>query len=167
LVTEERDGVESAARYAIGRELRRVRDAIGWTRAELAARLPFGIHVQTLAGYERGAVQCSASRFVSLCQTMGVSAPDVLAWAMQREGIDLTTTGAQVDLHAVVHDKTRALLPLRRWARQRLKDDPGGTGIARLTWPVVQEMATVFGADLDEFVETLVLFTPRPVPQRR
>jgi transcriptional regulator with XRE-family HTH domain len=165
-VPDEDDGTDTAARQAIGEELRRARDTIGWTRAELAERLPFGIHVQTLAGYERGAVQCSTSRFVLLCRTMGVSAPDVMAWAMQRAGIDLPTTGMQVDLHAVVRDKTPDLLPLRRWARTRLKDD-SGTGVARLAWSVVEELAKLFGMERDEFVRTLVLFTPRPVPQRR
>lgn len=165
-MAQDPDAIDNAARKAIGEELRRARDTIGWTRAKLAARLPFGIHLQTLAGYERGAVQCSTSRFTVLCETMGVSASDVLAWAMQRAGIGLPTTGMQVDLHAVITDKTAELLPLRRWARKRLKNDQG-TGIARLTWPVVQEMATLFGIDRDEFIRTLVLFTPRPVPQRR
>jgi transcriptional regulator with XRE-family HTH domain len=165
-MSEDPDAIDTAARKAIGEELRRTRDTIGWTRAELAARLPFGIHIQTLAGYERGTIHCSASRFTVLCETMGVSAPDVLAWAMQRAGIGLPTTGMQIDLHAVINDKTAVRLPLRRWARKRLKDDPG-TGIARLAWPVVQEMATLFGMDRDEFVRTVVLFTPRPVPQRR
>jgi transcriptional regulator with XRE-family HTH domain len=166
LTARNQDAIDTAARNAIGEELRRARDTIGWTRAELATRLPFGIHIQTLAGYERGAVQCSTSRFTVLCETMGVSAADVLAWAMQRAGIGLPTTGMQVDLHAVINDKTAVRLPLRRWARTRLKDDPG-TGIARLAWPVVQEMATLFGMDRDEFVRTVVLFTPCPVPQRR
>ena len=165
-VEDEDDRIDTTARHGIGEELRRARDTIGWTRAELAARLPFSVHVQTLAGYERGTVQCTASRFIVLCQTMGVSAPDVLAWAMQRAGIDLPTTGLQVDLYAVVADKTADLLPLRRWARTRLKDDPGA-GIARLAWTAVQEMATLFDMNRDEFVRTLVLFTPRPVPQRR
>lgn len=168
-MAEENGGDDSAARRAIGAELRRARDTVGWTRAELAARLPFSIHVQTIAGYERGSVQCSASRFVLLCETMGVPAPEVLAWAMQRAGIDLPTTGVQVDLHAVVHDRTPDLLPLRRWARQRLKDGPdsSGAGVARLAWSAVQEMATMFGMGLDDFARTLVVFTPRPVPQRR
>lgn len=166
VVAESQDAVDTAARHAIGEELRRARDTIGWTRAGLAARLPFSIHVQTLAGYERGTVQCSASRFITLCQTMGIPAPDVLAWAMQRARIDLPTTGMQVDLHTVIIDKTPDWLPLRRWARKRLNNDPG-TGIARLAWPVVQEMATLFDMNRDEFVRTLVLFTPRPVPHRR
>lgn len=165
-MTESDDGVDSA-NPAIGAELRRARDTIGWTRAELAARLPFDIHVQTIAGYERGSVQCTVTRFIELCQAMGVSAPDVLAWAMQRAEVGLPTMGLQVDLHAVINNRSAELLPLRRWARQRLKDDLGGTGIARLTWPVVQEMATLFGVDREEFVSRLVLFTPRPVPQRR
>lgn len=166
-MAEHDDGIDTTARQAIGEELRRARDTIGWTRAELAERLPFGIHVQTLAGYERGTVQCTVSRFVALCETMGVSAPDALAWAMQRAEIDLPTTGLQVDLRAVIADKAAELLPLRRWARKRLQDDLGGTGVARLEWAVVQEMATMFGIDRAEFVTCLVRFTPRPVPQRR
>jgi transcriptional regulator with XRE-family HTH domain len=165
VVNDEAD-TDTAARRAIGEELRRARDTLGWTRAELAARLPFGVHVPTLAGYERGVVQCSSNRFIMLCQTMGVSAPDVLAWAMQRARIDLPTIGVQVDLHAVIRDKIPDLLPLRRWARKRLTNDPG-TGIARLAWPAVQELATLLSTNRTEFVRTLILFTPRPVPQRR
>lgn len=157
---------DTAARQAIGEELRRARDTIGWTRAEMAERLPFDIHVQTLAAYERGIIQVPVSKMILMCGAMGVSAPDLLAWAMQRAGIDLATTGLQVDLHAVVNDKKADLLPLRRWARQCLQDDPGA-GIARLDWPAVQAMARLFGAERDEFIQTLVLFTPRPVPKRR
>ena len=165
-VADEIDATDVAARQAIGQELRRARDAIGWTRAELVTRLPFRVHVQTIAGYERGTVQCSTNRFLVLCGTLGISAPDALAWAMQRAEIDLPTIGAQIDLRAVVHDKAPDLLPLRRWARRRLKDNPS-TGVARLAWPVIQELATVLGMGRDEFVRTLILFTPRPVPQRR
>lgn len=165
-MAEESDDLDNVVRTAIGHEMRRARDAVGWTRAELVARLPFDLHTQTLAGYERGAVQCASSRFVLLCQAMGVSAPDILAWAMQRALIDLPTTGVQVDVHAVVHDNAPDLLPLRRWARKLLKDDPG-SGVARLAWPAVQELARAFGMDRDAFVRILVRFTPRPVPQRR
>jgi transcriptional regulator with XRE-family HTH domain len=152
---------------AVGEELRRARDVVGWTRSELVARLSFDIHIKTLAGYERGAIQCTVKRFVEICQTLGVAAPDVLSWAMQRAKVDLQTIGLQVDLRAVVNDKQAKLLPLRRWARKRLGDDPGGSGIARLEWPVVQEMAMLLGFDRSELVSYLTTFTPRPVPQRR
>jgi transcriptional regulator with XRE-family HTH domain len=166
-MAEANDGVDSAAKSAIGEELRRARDTLGWTRAELATRLPFDIHVQTLAGYERGTVQCTIVRFVELCQVMGVSAPDMLAWAMQRAEVDLPTTGVQIDLRLVVDDWTVELVPLRRWAFRRLENDRGGDGIAHVAWPVVQEMATLFGFDQDEFVTCLIRFTPRPKPRQR
>jgi hypothetical protein len=57
----------------------------------LAPELPFDLHVQTLAGYERGAIQLAASKYIVLCRAMGMSAPDLLAWAMQRAGVDLPT----------------------------------------------------------------------------
>lgn len=152
---------------AVGAELRRARDTLGWTRAELIERLPFDIHPQTLAGYERGAVHCTVGRFIDMCSVMGVSAPDILACAMQRAEIDLDITGVQVDLRAVISNSTPALLPLRRWARARLKTELSRDGVAHLTWPTVQEMATLFGLDRTRFARTLGEFTPRPVPQRR
>lgn len=163
----ETDEVGAATKSAIGTELRRARDTLGWTRAELVARLPFDIHPQTLAGYERGTVHCAVGRFIDICHVMGVSAPDILAWAMQRAEVDLDTTGVQVDLHAVLNDLTTELLPLRRWARKRLENDLSRDGVAHLTWPTVQEMATLFGFDRTYFVKRLIVFTPRPMPQRR
>ncbi|WP_414637399.1 helix-turn-helix domain-containing protein [Actinophytocola sp.] len=152
---------------AIGEELRRARDIAGWTRTELISRLPEEIHSQTLAGYERGTIQCTIRRFVEICRAMGVSAPDLLQWSMQRAEVDLRTTGLQIDLHAVLHDKQKRLLPLRRWARKRLVEDPRGSGVAHLEWAVVHEMATMFGISRSQFVKDLIAFTPRPVPRRR
>jgi hypothetical protein len=161
------DGVSIVARQAVGAELRVVRETLRWTRDDLKKRLPFDIHVRTLAGYENGSIQCMMSRFVTLCETMGVSAPDVLAWALQRAEIGLPTTGIQVDLRAIVADKTPELRPLRSWARKRLNDDLADIGVARLQWPAVQEMATLFGMQRAKFVTCLVRYTPEPVPQRR
>lgn len=164
--TTEDDANDTANHCQTGQELRRARDTNGWTRKELAGRLPFPIHIQTLAGYEHNTVQCTVNRFIKLCKSMGVPAPDVLAWAMQRGRVNLELIGVQVDLHAIIKDKTPELLPLRRWARKRLAGDPGAD-VVRLTWPVVQEMATLFGFHPAWFVECLIGFTPGPVPQRR
>lgn len=86
---------------------------------------------------------------------------------MQQVLVDLQTIGLQIDLHAVLHDKQAKMLPLRRWARKRLAEDSGGSGIAHLDWAVVQEMATLFGIDRSEFIQALIVYTPRPVPRRR
>lgn len=168
-LTEGKDvDAELTIPVALGAELRRARDTLGWTRAELARRAPFGIHVQTLAGYERGTVQCSAMRFSELCQVMGVPAPDLFAWAMQRAKVDLETIGMQLDLYAIHRDSGKPeLLPLRRWARHKLNADSDGSGIARVTWSAIGEMAAAFRLERAVLVDHLVSYTPRPAPLRR
>jgi transcriptional regulator with XRE-family HTH domain len=162
------DGVfDAAVMRAVGAELRWARENIPWTRSELVSRLPSEIHVQTLATYERGTRQLSLGRFVEICQTMGISAPEVLGAALQRAEIGLQASGVRVDLHAVLSDKRTDLGTLRRWARNRVESDPQGSGIAHLDWALVQEMATVFGIDRSEFVKLLATFTPRPTPRRK
>lgn len=153
--------VNAAVAHAIGEELRRARESAGWTRADLVARMPSDIHVQTLATYERGVRQCTVGRLVEICKTMGASAPDLLRWAVQRAEIDLPTIGLEVDLDAMLRSKEPELLPLRRWARGRLNDDPD-SGIAHLEWPVVQEMARLFDIPRAELVGYLIMFTPQP-----
>jgi len=160
---------EAAIARAIGQELRRARDSAGMTRAELVAMLPSEIHVQTLATYERGVRQCTVGRFVMICQAIGVPGSAVLTAGLQHAMIGLKTNGVEVDLRAIVRDNTSAeLLPLRRWARNKLDaSTTGDSGIVHLEWVVVREMAAVFDIAEPEFVKYLVAFTPRPVPQRR
>jgi hypothetical protein len=53
------DASEKAISRAIGEELRRNREACGWSRGQLVARLPSGIGERTLLSYEpapRGAL---------------------------------------------------------------------------------------------------------------
>jgi transcriptional regulator with XRE-family HTH domain len=160
----EDDVIEMSVRRAIGEELRRAREANGWTRKKFVDRLPFAVHVQTIAGYEKGATQCTTTRFIELCETMGVSAPDVMAWGMQRANSSLPLIGIQVDLHAVIADKSKELLALRRWARRRLEIDDS-TGVARLSWETVKEMGLMFGFGVCDFVKRITLFTPGPHPR--
>lgn len=163
--TNHNEAADAAVAKAIGNELRRARENAGLTRADLVALMPSEIHVQTLATYERGVRQCTVGRLVEICRIIGVSAPDVLSWAMQRAEIDLQTIGLRIDLRAVINDKRAELLPLRRWARGRLTDDPDSE-IAHLEWSAVQDMATTYGIDGSAFVSYLLMFTPRPAPWR-
>lgn len=141
----------------LGKELRDAREAVGLQRPQVATQL--SIHVQTLAGYERGTVEIPAFRLVGLCEVLGVSAPDVMARAMQRAKIGLDTTGIQIDLYAVIADTTRrSLAPLRRWARKKLADDE--TGIARLKWSTTIDLTSWLGISEEELVELLVSYTP-------
>jgi transcriptional regulator with XRE-family HTH domain len=151
---------------ALGEELRRARSGAGMTQADLVNLMPSEIHVQTLATYERGIRQCSIGRFIEICRALGVAAPDVLHLAMQKaqQEADLRIIGVQVDLHAIVRDKQPGLRPpLRQWARNRLTTDSSGSGIARLDWIAIQELATLVGLPSAELVQQLVRFTPHSI----
>lgn len=149
---------------AIGRELRRARNAAGLSRAELAPKVD--VHLQSLASYERGERQCTLGRFADICRALGVLPSDLISWAWQRARMDLESTGILVDLLAVQRDKRNELLPLRRWARQRLIDGPDAE-LVRLDWATVCEMAIMMKIPRDTFINHLIEFTPRPLPRPR
>ena len=153
------DVTSQAFTRALGEELRRARDHVGWSQAQLVARMPSDLHIKTLATYEQGARQCTVVRLLEICRTLSVSALDVLGRAMMRMEIDLQTVGLQVDLHAMLRDPRVELRPLRRWARNRLANNPMA-GIARLDGGVVQEMAAMIGVSLSDLVHQLEMFTP-------
>src|SRR5262245_53274681 len=98
---------------AVGEELRRVRERLGWTRSAVIERMSDDLSVQALAHYEKGVRPCTVARFVSICKALRVSAADVLGLALQRAEAELHS-GVQVDLHAVVRDRRAELRPLRR-----------------------------------------------------
>lgn len=145
---------------AVGEEIRRARALLGMTRAELVARLPSEIHIQTLATYEQGVRQCTLARFVEICQALGVSAPELLGLALQRAALDLERIALKVDLRAVARDRRTELEPLRRWARHRIEDDPDRTGIVALEPVVIQEMAAFCGFSRSTMSRVLLEFTP-------
>lgn len=70
---------------ALGQELRRARDDLGLTRAELIALLPFELHTKTLQGYEQGFIQCTVTRYVQICTALGVPASEMLSQATHSE----------------------------------------------------------------------------------
>ena len=158
------EGTTGTITQAIGKEIRRVREHLGWTRGTVVTRMSRTISVQTLANYEYGIRPCTVEMLVEICQPMGVSAADVLGLALQRAEVELP--GVQVDLHAVVRDKQAELRQLRRWARKRLADDPNGSGVARIDRAIIEEMAVFFGFSRAEFLRHLFRFTPEFAPQR-
>jgi transcriptional regulator with XRE-family HTH domain len=74
---------------AIGEELRRARETLGWSRGQLVARLPSGIGDRTLLSYEHGTRHLTTLRLVELCRALGVAAPTLLNQALQRARIHL------------------------------------------------------------------------------
>ena len=79
--------------------------------------------------------------------------------------IDLQLVCIPVDLHAVAGDTRKELRPLRRWARNRLTNNPA-CGVARLPEGVVEELAAALGFRVSETVHHLQTFRPQIAPQR-
>jgi transcriptional regulator with XRE-family HTH domain len=146
---------------ALGEELRRARERVGWSQTELVARMPSRLHVKTLATYEQGIRQCTVVRLLEICRTLGVRAPDVLGRAMLHAEIDVrTSSGLDVDLDAVLRETRAEFRPLRRWARHRLTTHPV-SGLARLHGDTIHEMAALIGTSVDDLVRQLEIFTPK------
>lgn len=157
---------DQAISKALGEELRRVRDTVGLTRAEVVERATADIHARTYATYEHGTRQCTVARLVDICAALGVGAPEVLELALQRARLHLQTIGLQVDLHAVLRDTSAELKGLRSWAHNRLAANLDSPGIARLTVPALQELAVCVGISRTELVRQLITFTPGAVRPR-
>jgi len=147
---------------ALGEELRRAREHVGWSQSELVARMPSSLHVKTLATYEQGIRQCTVVRLLEICRSLGVLAPDVLGRAMMHAEIDMQRTGLDVDLSALADDTRTEVRLLRRWARNRLANNPVSE-IARLDGGAIQEMAAIFGLHLSDLVRQLEKFSPAAV----
>ncbi len=155
------DGMaDRAFTRALGEELRRVREHAGCSQSELVARMPSRLHVKTFATYEQGIRQCTVVRLLEICRTLAVAAPDVLGRAMMHAEIDMQRTGLDVDLNALAVDTRSELRPLRRWARNRLANNPVSE-IARLDGSTIQEMAAIIGLRLSDLVRQLEMFSPR------
>lgn len=157
---------EGAVNRAIGDELRRVRDGRGWTRGMVVDRMSSEISVQTLANYEYGSRPCTLPRLVEICEALDVSTPSLVALALQRIAVEPDANNVHVDLRAVVEDEDVTYQSLRQWARNRLDEDPEGSGIARMERPVVEEMASFFGRPSIEFLRYLYRFMPKRTPLR-
>lgn len=69
---------------AIGVELRLSREALGWSRDRMVARLPSGLVSRTLQSYESGQRNLTALRLVELCRALGVDPGELLSRALWR-----------------------------------------------------------------------------------
>jgi transcriptional regulator with XRE-family HTH domain len=144
---------------AVGLELRNTRLSLGLTLAQLVDRMPSGIRVPTLAGYETGTRSFTVGRLVEICVAMGVSAPNLLAAAVRRAGMDPRRAGAVVDLRALAQDRQASLAPLRRWALRLLDDDVDGDGVAIVEPSLVLDMARFCGLSPEAMGQVLDQFT--------
>lgn len=154
---------EKAISRAIGEELRRAREANGWSRGQLVSRLPSGIGDRTLLSYEHGTRHLTLLRFIELCGALQVAAPTLLNQALQRARIHLQNLVLQVDLRHLLNDKNERFLSLTQWAHNKLSANPGG--IVELSPSSVREMAAFMGCPPHELANYLARFIPDdPLP---
>ena len=143
---------------AVGEELRRTREAKGWSRDVLVKRLPSGIGPRTLLSYEHGTRHLTLRRFVEVCQAMETTAPLVLGLALQRAQLYLDRRSLWVDLWQLADDDTAKYELMILWANNKLIDHPDG--VVQVTPSAVREMATMMSSTQEEVATYLTQFTP-------
>lgn len=152
------DPSEKTISRAIGEELRRAREATGWSRLQLVARLPSGIGDRTLLSYEHGTRHLTVIRFIELCRALGVAAPTLLNQALQRARIHLQNLVLQIDLRHLLNDQHERFRPMHQWARNKLNENPDG--VVELPPSSVRELATFVGCTYHELADYLARFIP-------
>lgn len=143
---------------AIGDELRRAREALGWSQRQLVARLPSGIGERTLLSYEHGARNFSFLRFLELCRALGVDAPSLVRRALQRARIHLQNLTLRVDLRELLQDRSNTYRPVMQWARNTLNENPNGT--VDIEPVVVKHLALFVGCGYHDLANYLAQFIP-------
>ena len=145
---------------ALGEELRRAREACGWSRLQLVLRLPSGIGDRTLLSYEHGTRHLSAVRLIEICRAMGVDSATVLSQALQRARIHMETMNLRVDLRGLLCDSNNSVMfrPMVQWARNTLNEHPDG--MVEVQPVVVRNLALFVGCPLDDLVTYLAQFAP-------
>ncbi|MFL6126349.1 helix-turn-helix domain-containing protein [Actinophytocola sp.] len=152
------DVSEKMLSRVIGEELRRAREAKGWSRAQLVATLPSGIGDRTLLSYEHGTRHLTVLRFIELCDALGVAAPTLLGHALQRARIHLQNLVLQIDLRHLLNDWSEKFRPMHQWARNKLNENPDG--VVELPPSSVRELAIFVGCTYQELADYLARFIP-------
>jgi len=141
---------------AIGEELRRTRQARGWSRAQLVAQLPSGIGDRTLLSYEHGTRHPTAVRLIELCHALRIDTPTLLARALQRARIHIETLPLMVDLHALLRDGSDTFRSIVQWARNTLNEHPDG--VVEVEPLVVRNLALFMGCAHEQLARYLARF---------
>jgi transcriptional regulator with XRE-family HTH domain len=155
------DVTEKTISRAIGEELRRAREATGWSRGQLVSRLPSGIGERTLLSYEHGTRHLTVLRFIELSRALGVAAPTLLNQALQRARIHLQNLVMQIDLRHLLIDRNEKFRPMHQWARNKLNENPDG--VVELPPSSVRELAAFVGCSYHELATYLARFIPETI----
>jgi transcriptional regulator with XRE-family HTH domain len=143
---------------AVGEELRRAREVLGWSRLQLVERLPSGIGDRTLLSYEHGTRHLTVLRFVEISRELITDAPTLLSRGLQRARVYVENLTLSVDLRALLHDGSDTFRPMVQWARNALNEHPDG--IAYVEPAVVRNLALFIGCSRTDLTNYLARFTP-------
>lgn len=149
---------DKAISRAIGEELRRTREARGWSRLQLVERLPSGIGERSLLSYEHGTRHLTALRLIEVCNALGDDAPTLLARALQRARIHIENMPLKIDLSALLQDGSGTFKPLVQWAHNALNENP--SGIVDVEPVVVWNLALVIGCTCQQLANYFARFLP-------
>jgi transcriptional regulator with XRE-family HTH domain len=152
------DVAERAIARALGEELRRAREALGWSRRQLSGMLPSGIGDRTLLSYEHGTRHLTVLRLVEICRALGVPASTLISNALQRSRIHLENLVLRIDLQAMLRDGSDKFRPMAQWARNKLNESPDG--ITELAPIGLRELAAFAGYTDRELANYLAKFVP-------
>lgn len=152
------DVSEKVISRTIGEELRRTREALGWSRGRLVSLLPSGIGDRSLLSYEHGTRHLTVLRFIEICRALGVAAPMLLTQALQRAQVHLQNLGLCIDLRFLLNDRSERFRPMHRWAKNKLNENPDG--VVELPPSSVRELATFVGCGYTELAGWLARFLP-------
>jgi helix-turn-helix protein len=108
------EATEQAISKAIGEELRGAREAAGWSRAQLCARLPSGIGDRTLLSYEHGVRNLTVLRLIELSIALDVCASMVMANGLQRARLHLEHMTLRVVLRDLIADESMTFRSMRQ-----------------------------------------------------
>jgi transcriptional regulator with XRE-family HTH domain len=147
----------------LGSRIREAREARGWTRLELCQRLPSGIGDRTLLSYEHGVRQLSVVRIVEICKALG-NDPGALLNLAVRDTDNYHTAPMPIDLPALIGDTTEDYPAVHAWAKSRLEDAFGETGVVVVAPAVVETLARVTGCPHRTLAAYLTNFLARDPP---
>lgn len=140
----------------VGEEVRRRREARGWSRAHFVEMLPSGIGERTLMAYEHGLRQLTLVRLAELSWALGVDPSAVFARGLQRARVLVECVPLEVDLRALLRDERVKFRALRQWGLNMLNEHPGG--VVEVEPAAVRNLAAFMGCAHRDLADHLARF---------
>lgn len=151
---------DEAVGQALGSELRRAREARGWSQEELATIL--GLGQRTVAYYESGDRKLTVFRLIQFGRVLGSDGPTLLIRALQRARVDINNLTLRVDLRELLSDCGEYFAAVGRWAQKAMSECP--SGIAEVEPAVVRTLAMVVGCTHQHLANYLAQFISEDPP---